>query len=318
MAKRIPSHKATGREKLYALGCLLLVGTFLALSLIMAKLADQAGAPRLTFLMTGLAGAGIILALLTTGEGRATPLNRRTVEYALVSGVLMAVPNAMGFLAVRHVGAGFISLSFAFPILVTWVMAVVLGMERFQGLRLLGVLLALAGGVILAVSKAGSSPGDPIWAALVLAMPIALAAGNIYRTWRWPANTSPMFLAALMMFGAALSLLPLSLITEDGGVPALFRSPTLVGLVGLEVLIFATLYHFFFVLQALAGPVYLSQIGTVAAVVGTVIAVFALGEPTPPNLSLAGTLVAAGLIVFHRSAKTHVTNTEEPRHVRTE
>ena len=39
----------TGKAGLAAFGCLLLVGTFLGLSLILAKLADQAGAPRLTF-----------------------------------------------------------------------------------------------------------------------------------------------------------------------------------------------------------------------------------------------------------------------------
>ena len=47
----------TGKAGLAAFGCLLLVGTFLGLSLILAKLADQAGAPRLTFLMVGIGGA---------------------------------------------------------------------------------------------------------------------------------------------------------------------------------------------------------------------------------------------------------------------
>ncbi|HAX09959.1 MAG TPA: hypothetical protein DCX68_07920, partial [Marinobacter hydrocarbonoclasticus] len=46
----------TGKAGLAAFGCLLLVGTFLGLSLILAKLADQAGAPRLTFLMVGIGG----------------------------------------------------------------------------------------------------------------------------------------------------------------------------------------------------------------------------------------------------------------------
>jgi drug/metabolite transporter (DMT)-like permease len=44
----------------------------------------------------------------------------------------------------------------------------------------------------------------------------------------------------------------------------------------------------------------LSQIGTVAAVFGTVVAVFLLGEALPPNLALSGVLVAAGMVIFHR------------------
>ncbi|WP_111495629.1 DMT family transporter [Marinobacter bohaiensis] len=303
MAKVMQSHKARDGQGLFALGCLLLVGTLLALSLVMAKLADGAGAPRLTFLMLGLVGAGIILTGLTALQRQAMPLNRRTLEYALVTGVLMALPNALGFLAVRHVGAGFISLSFAFPILLTWLLALLMGMERMRVPRLLGVLLALAGGVILAVSKAGNSAGEPIWAMLILAMPLALSIGNIYRTLRWPTGTSPIFLAAIMLFGAGLSLLPFVLATEVGEIGAMMRSSTILGLLAVEVLVFAVLYFFYFVLQKLAGPVYLSQIGTVAAVVGTAIAVLALGEATPPNLALAGTLVAAGTLVFHRSAR---------------
>ncbi|MEQ5834680.1 DMT family transporter [Marinobacter sp. NFXS9] len=303
MAKVMQSHKSAERQGLYAFGCLLLVGTFLALSLVMAKLADDAGAPRLTFLMLGLVGAGVLLTALTALQGQTMPVNRRTLEYAVVTGVLMALPNALGFLAVRHVGAGFISLSFAFPILITWLMAVLLGMESLRVQRLIGVLLALVGGVILALSKAGSSAGDPVWAVLILAMPIALAIGNIYRTLRWPAGTSPIFLAAIMLFGAALALLPFALTTEPGAFVDLSRSSTVLGLLGVEILVFAVLYFFYFVLQKLAGPVYLSQIGTVAAVVGTLIAVLALGEATPPNLALAGGLVAAGTVVFHRAAR---------------
>ncbi|TBW49127.1 DMT family transporter [Marinobacter halodurans] len=306
MAKASQSHKAGDRQGLYAFGCLLLVGTFLALSLMMAKFADGAGAPRLTFLMVALAGAGIVLMLLTALQRQAMPFNRRTLEYALVTGVLLALPNALGFLAVRHVGAGFISLSFAFPILITWVMAVLLGMEALRIQRLLGVSLALVGGVILALSKAGSSTGDPAWAVLILAMPVVLAVGNIYRTRRWPVGTSPIFLAAIMLIGAALALLPFVWATEAGQFGDLFRSSTVPVLLGVETGVFSILYFFYFVLQKLAGPVYLSQIGTVAAVVGTLIAVLALGEPTPPNLALAGTLVAAGTVIFHRAARRSV------------
>ena len=57
----------TGKAGLAAFGCLLLVGTFLGLSLILAKLADQAGAPRLTFLMVGIGGALALWAVCFAG-----------------------------------------------------------------------------------------------------------------------------------------------------------------------------------------------------------------------------------------------------------
>ncbi len=303
MSNATPSRKGMDRAGLYALGCLLLVGTFLALSLVVAKLADSAGAPRLTFLMTAMAGAGIVLGTIGALQHRSMALNRRTLEYAAVAGALFAVPNALAFLAIRHVGAGFISLSFAFPILLTWLLAVWLSLERLRALRLLGVLLGLSGGLVLAAAKAGGAGGAQGWVLLVLAMPLVIALGNIYRTLRWPDATAPVFLAALMMFGGAVTLLPFVLLLEPGQSLALFTTGAALQLLLVEVAVFSVLYLFYFVLQKLAGPVYLSQIGTVAALVGTLIAVLALGEAPPPNLGLAALLVALGTVLFHRGAR---------------
>src|SRR5690606_41474479 len=116
--------------------------------------------------------------------------------------------------------------SFAFPILVTWLLAVLLRLERLRMVRLLGVLLGLGGGVLLAAAKARGADGAQGWAVLVLAIPVMLAVGNIYRTLRWPSGTSPVFLAALMLFGGALTLLPFSLVTVPGQRPPLTASAT--------------------------------------------------------------------------------------------
>ncbi|QTF93485.1 DMT family transporter [Halomonas sp. BM-2019] len=300
MSNATLSHKGTDRAGLYALGCLLLVGTFLALSLVVAKLADEAGAPRLTFLMAAMAGASLVLGTIGALQRQPMAFNRRTLEYAAVAGALFAVPNALAFLAVRHVGAGFISLSFAFPILITWVLAVWLSLERLRALRLLGVLLGLSGGLVLAMAKAGGAGDAQGWVLLVLAMPLVIALGNIYRTLRWPEGSSPVFLAALMMLGGAVTLVPFALLFEPGQLGALITTGDALRLLLVEVAVFSVLYLFYFVLQKLAGPVYLSQIGMVAALVGTLIAVLALGEAPPPNLGLAALLVALGTVLFHR------------------
>ena len=285
----------------YALACLLLVGSLLALSLVVAKLADDAGAPRLSFLMVAVTGAGLLLLALAALQRQPMRLDWRILEYALVSGALFALPNALVFLAVRHVGAGFISLSFAFPILVTWVLAVGLGMERVNALRLFGVLLGLAGGVLLAWAKAGGMQSAQGWAALVLTIPLILALGNVYRTLRWPGETGAVYLAALMLLGGALTLAPFALAFEMQQASQLLGSQV-IRLLLAEAMVFTVLYIFYFVLQKIAGPVYLSQIGMVAALVGTLMAVLLLGEAVPPYLGLAGVLVLSGAILFHRGA----------------
>ncbi|MFC6669971.1 hypothetical protein [Marinobacterium aestuariivivens] len=57
---------------------------------------------------------------------------------------------------------------------------------------------------------------------------------------------------------------------------------------------------------------YLSQIGTVAAVVGTLVAVLLLGEAPPPHLGLVVTLVALGTIFFQRGAATASSDSKAP------
>ncbi len=303
MSNAMQTRKSSNRAGLRALSCLLLVGTFLALSLVVAKLADGAGAPRLTFLMVAMTGAGIVLSAIGAMQRQSMRVDLRSLEYAAVAGALFAVPNALAFLAIRHVGAGFISLSFAFPILITWVLAVWLSLERLRALRLLGVLLGLSGGLVLATAKASGAGDAQGWVLLVLAMPLLIALGNIYRTLRWPTGSSPVFLAALMMFGGAVTLLPFVLLFEPGQFQALVTSGAAMRLLLVEIAVFSVLYLFYFVLQKLAGPVYLSQIGTIAALVGTLIAVLALGEAPPPNLGLAALLVALGTLLFHRGAR---------------
>jgi len=282
-----------------AIACLFLVGSLLAISLSLAKLAVAAGAPPLGFLLVSLTGAGAIL-LFVSGVVMRAPMvaNRRILEYGLVAGALFALPNAIGFLAVRHVGAGFLSLSFAFPILITYVLALLIGMERPRIGRVLGVLAGLAGGVILAVSKVQLDQGALFWIALVMCSPVIIAVANIYRTLRWPPGAAPIYLAALMLLGAALLLAPFAIWTAPDMLARLVSSPAIVWLVVMETLVFFVLYLFYFILQKIAGPVYLSQIGTVGAVVGAALALVFLGEALPRNIAFAAALIGFGTWMF--------------------
>ena len=80
-------------------------------------------------------------------------------------------------------------------------------------------------------------------------------------------------------------------------------------IIGLQAAVFALQYRLFFQLQRVGGPVYLSLLGSVAAIVGSAIAVGLLGESLPDGVLPAGLLIAAGvaLLTFQR------TETETPR-----
>ena len=281
---------------------LLAVGSFLALSVVVGKLADGAGASRLLFLCVSLIGAGGLLGAIARAQGAWSALDSRVLRYALVSGLLLAIPYALAFLAVRHVDASFITLSFVFPGLLTWLMAVPMGMERLRLGRLLGVFLGLASGALLVVGKWQQPDAIPLWIGAILAVPLFLALGNIYRTMAWPKGAAPVMLASLMLATGGLLLLPVVLVADLLRVGWTLDGGLILGLLAAQVATFTLLYYLFFILQRQAGPVYLSQIGPVAAVVGPTIGIFLLGEAPPANLLSAGLLMAVGLTIFHRGS----------------
>jgi drug/metabolite transporter (DMT)-like permease len=284
------------------IACLLFVGSLIGVTANLVKFAVSTGIPPFAFLLWSVSGAGLVLLLLASASGHRPSLNRRTTEYFLMSGLLsVALPNMLVFSAVPHVGAGFVALSFAFPPLYTYAMALLGRLERPRVLRAAGVVLGIVGALILARSKSAEPHADLVWIAATLSAPIIVAAGNIYRTLRWPPGVSSMALAPGMLAGAAVLLLAVAAL---GGraIAIPLKDTFAASLLAAQVLTFSTMYVLYFVLQRLAGPVYLSQIGSVGAVAGVAIAILVLGEATPPALGLAAIFIAAGVYLVTRTA----------------
>jgi drug/metabolite transporter (DMT)-like permease len=66
-------------------------------------------------------------------------------------------------------------------------------------------------------------------------------------------------------------------------------------LIAAQAAAFAIQYVIYFILQKRGGPVYLSLIGPVAAVVGVPFAVLLLGEAWPAGIFIAAVLIGAGI-----------------------
>ena len=285
---------------LVPLVCLLITGALLGLSANLAKIAANIGLGPLAFLTWSVVGAAIALTVVNGVLGRWTALNGRTLEYFAVSALVgVAAPNLILFAAVPHVGASFVALSIAFPPLLTYVGALALGMERFNTGRAIGVALALAGATLLAALKLAAPDAATLWIVATLFAPVLLAVGNIYRTLRWPPGAPPDALAPGMLIAAALMLLAASAIPGFTlAVPTTTAAPAV--LIAVQAAAFAVQFLLFFVLQKRGGPVYLSLLGSVAAVVGVPIAVFLLGEAPPEGLAIAAVLIALGIYLVAR------------------
>lgn len=286
------------------LGLLLVVGSLLAVSVLLSKTAAGLHAPMLTYLAMAMGGSGLVLMTLTGGVRVGTAGAFAVTFYSLGAGGLMALGSAVGYLTVHEVGAAFIALALAFPPLFTWLLSLILRLERFDAIRLLGLLIGLAGGVFLAFGKGISTSSDMGAVLVACAMPIILAAGNVFRTRYWPKGASPRELAGAMLICGALLTLPFAMYLEGAwAFLDIFQSDMLI-VFAIAVVTFVTQYVALFRLQQVAGPVYLSQIGSVAAIVGSPVAVLVLGEHLPDGFVLAALLIGLGLSIFQYRAVT--------------
>ncbi len=281
---------------------LVLVGAMIALSVNLSKLVADAGAPILWLVSLAIGGAGVVIFALAASLGQVQGHAPRLLAYAVGAGAFLAVPTGLSFLSVAHVGAGFLSLSYAFPVLATYLLAMALGMERLHTSRVLAVGCGFSGGVLLAWSKFQTVQSGS-WLAAVALIPLIIAVGNIYRTRYWPAGAGAIFLAALTLMIAGLFLGLLASITEGALVQRLWQQEGLIILLLANLAVFTVQFVFYFMLQRIAGPTYLSQIGAVGAIIGVAIAFFLFKEIPPANFPLAIGLVATGLVLFQRTTK---------------
>ncbi|WP_299907545.1 DMT family transporter [uncultured Paracoccus sp.] len=278
--------------------CLMISGVSMAAIILISKSVAEAGAPMLWFLTVVMALAGVVQLGIAGVLGQLRGW-RKLLPYSAGAGVFAALPSALAYLSVAHVGAGYVALTFAFPPLLTWVLARLLGMEGRSARRLLAVLLGLTGGVILATGKLEglAGQGGAGWVLLASAIPFILALGNIYRTRYWPKGAGSVGLAALLLLLGAAMTLPFALAFE--GSPAqLWQDGWVRLLLIADILLFVVQYIAYFILQKVGGPVILSLLGSVAAVTGASAAPILFGEALPRGFLLAGLLVAAAVVLM--------------------
>ncbi len=289
--------QAARRQLFIASVALLGAGALLGVSTNLAKVAHSIGIAPLPFLTWSLAGATFLLTGISMLRSQTPRVNRRSVEYFVVAAFLsVAGSNLIFFNAVKHVGVSFVALTISLPPLLTYVVALMLGMESFCWWRASGVVLALVGTGVLVLGKWTAADTNHFWIAVTLIGPVLLAAGNIYRTRRWPPGASAESLAPGMLLAATVLLVMIAMIMPGWTLGVSTESTYALPLIGAQAVVFAGQFLLLFVLQKAGGPVFLSLMGAVSAVVGVPIAVVLLAEPALPALAPSAALIAAGIV----------------------
>ncbi|MFQ6550178.1 DMT family transporter [Aestuariibius sp. 2305UL40-4] len=270
-------------------------GACLGLSTNIAKIASDTGLAPLPLLAWSVLGATVILGGVAAARGQRPAVNGRTAEYFVIAAFFtLAGSNLTFFSAVPHVGASFVALAITLPPLLTYLGALCFRMERFNTLRAAGVLAALIGAGVLAVEQFRTPDAPALWVILTLVGPVFLAIGNLYRSLRWPPGESAEALAPGLLGASAAMFFALALLPGFSVVVPADRVMPFV-LIGAQTVVFAAQFLLLFILQRSGGPVLLSLLGGVGALVAVPVAILLLDEAPPGGLFLGAALIAAGI-----------------------
>jgi len=278
-----------------ALALLMVTGTLLGLSLPFGKLATQTGVPAMVWALLISLGAGTVLLISMFLRGQRPGVDVARLRYfAIVAAVSYAIPNMLMFSAMPHLGAGYTGIMFTLSPIVTLMLSLLLGVRRPNGLGIAGIAVGFAGALMVALTRGeAGQPADLFWVLVGLMVPVSLAIGNVYRTLDWPQGAGPIELAVGSHLASAAMLLAGVLWLYS---PSALATPSAVPLVAVgQVVAASAMFTFFFRLQAVGGPVYLSQIGYVAAAVGLFSGTVLMGERYQALTWIGAAIIAAGV-----------------------
>ena len=291
----------TGWRRFEPLMLLFAAGGFVGLIFPMAKLAGQQDLSPLAYAGFAAAGAAVVLAVIARISGETLAFGGREIAYALVAGQLtFAIPFGTLAAIIPLAGSGVPAILQSLAPLLTLGIVVAIGYEQPGLWRSVGLATGFAGVLLILFARgaAGDAEGGRLfWYLVALVTPLSLAAGNVYRSTAWPQGARALPLATVTLAAAAAGLLLLGFVFAGLGI----GSSPLTGLsqgwplIALQSLFTGIGYAFFFRLQQVGGPVYLSQISYVNTGVGVIFAVAVFGERLPLAAWIAAACIFVGI-----------------------
>jgi drug/metabolite transporter (DMT)-like permease len=265
----------------------------------LSRLAIALGWSPLAFAFWPALGSGLILALAGVRDARPAGWKRPFFFYSVIAGVFsVAIPNSLTYFVMTDLGTSLTALMFTLPPLFTYAFASIMGMEPFRPLRLIGILVGLAGAALLVLSRYTVSAGSIGWLLLAICVPVSLAIGNVYRKLHMPHGMNSSLLAGGMLLGGALVMFPVLMANGSLQIPAHPHWHLLL----MQGLFTCLGYVVYFRFQKVADPVYFSQLGYVMSAMGVVSGLLFFNELLTPMIVAAILVIVAGIAMVNRRA----------------
>ena len=261
----------------------------------LAKIAVSTGHGHFGLIFWQLVIGMLFLGTLTVLRGRRIALTPRTLRFGLVIALIgTVIPNSTSYIAVGHLPAGVMSILISTVPMLSFPIALALGMDRFGLARVAGLLCGLAGVALIALPEASLPAGAAPWILLALVAPAFYAVEGNYVATRGTAGLDPIAALALASAVGAVIALPLALGSGQFIDPfAAWGAPELA--LVLSSLLHALAYAAYVWIAGQAGAVFAAQVSYVVTGTGVLWAMLLLGERFPPTVWAALAVMMLGL-----------------------
>jgi len=268
------------------------------------KIAAEAGVAPLGFTFWQSLGAGLVLLVFAVIRGQVPVLSAVHVRTYFVSGALgIAIPISLLAYVAPQLPASVVTLVLMLSPPLTYVFSLLLRMEKFRWLSVVGILCGMAG-VLLVILPGASLPEPDMvgWLVLAFLAPVSFACVNVYAGRFRPPEAPSLMLACGVLLASAIFLLPIMFAT---GQFHMFPGPDLAGDLAIlwAVLLHAAFWVMFFEIVRLAGPVYFSQFNFVAVLAGMGWAILIFDDRPSAYIWGALVLLFAGLGLINWSMR---------------
>jgi drug/metabolite transporter (DMT)-like permease len=293
-----------GRERGFLVLVLCLLGLGWGLTQPLGKISVSTGHGPFVLIFWQLVICSLLLGTITLARGRGIVWRRDALIFAAIVAVIgTLVPNLSYYISIGRLPAGIMAILISAVPMLSFPMALALGMDRFSPARLAGLALGLAGVALIA------APGAGLYAAGLLAfIPLALIGPLFYAM---EANFvarqgtagmdafQAMFMASLV---GVVMCLPLTLISGQWINP-LDGFGRAEGALVLSSLVHGLCYAGYVWLAGRAGAVFASQCSYLVTAAGVFWSMLILGERLAPLAWLALAVMLSGVALVQPRAR---------------
>jgi len=291
-------------SRMVSLAMLFMAGITIGSIFTLNKLVAASGIPFVAYIVWQALGAALILAAISLGLGKRIDVGGPLLRFYVVYGLIgLAVPHLIFNIVAPSLPAGLVSLITPLIPMLTYACAILFRLEGLNAIRLAGLLLGLAGVLVVIVPDASlPSPDMMVAFLIVLLAPFSIAFSNIAAAMMRPPETTSLSMAVGGLSFGALFMMPLLALGDNWW---FFDGPMDAGHGAVMVAVIVNALFFYLVFEVIhrEGPVFFATSNYITTLAGMGWGMLLLGEAHNTLIWVALALLFAGLYLVVKGAE---------------